>query len=592
MTTLEIDAFEKNAFKSAIDSASESPSPSPLPLQSSLLPGMTPGFGTGFGTGIGGLQTIIQTQLAGKLMSSMQTGNPMIDIMITTCVQAVVLSVVSIGISQISVIASLPGRMAGTTWVYALFLCRQLYYRASSVLCKKRRKYPRMIDIPYISDTRQINELYKAVFWYLTNNDEIDYLHEPYLQFVFEKKISLETRELVKQNLAIHKILSQKQTKKIQYKNHDINYSLSTELITVYTDKDRKRENFKVSLWTELDEAETKDILETFCQHCLVEYSNSLSDSVWKQLIYTNKGTEWTSSPSNNSRKMDTIILKNNLKDQIKTDLQMFLDSEEWYKDRDIPYTRGYMFYGQPGTGKTSMIKAMSLYCKRHIHYLMLSEIANDAELFSLLKSICYKNTILVIEDIDATLAIVKSREKLNASASAGSNTENDTGNSDSSDCDSNKESKSDKNRDRSRNRKREKDRDDDKDDNKENSKLTLSGLLNAIDGVFSCHGRILIMTTNHPEVLDSALIRPGRVDCKYLFDNCSRDQIERLYEMFFNQPVNKQQLVEIKSEFYSPAHIASVFLRYRNNPEDALLHLDDLETRIEPRDGHSPPIH
>ena len=112
-------------------------------------------------------------------------------------------------------------------------------------------------------------------------------------------------------------------------------------------------------------------------------------------------------------------------------------------------------------------------------------------------------------------------------------------------------------------------------------STLTLSGLLNAIDGVFSCHGRILIMTTNHPEVLDEALIRPGRIDGKYLFDNCDKSQIKELYEMFFNRPSNINQIHKITNQEYSPAHITSVFLRYRNKADEALIHLDDIETKI-----------
>ena len=88
----------------------------------------------------------------------------------------------------------------------------------------------------------------------------------------------------------------------------------------------------------------------------------------------------------------------------------MFLNSEEWYQHRDIPYTRGYLFYGHPGTGKTSMIKGLSLFSKRHIHYLMLNEVETDTQLVELIKSINYKETILVIEDIDAMLNVVKSR--------------------------------------------------------------------------------------------------------------------------------------------------------------------------------------
>ncbi len=494
-----------------------------------------------------GLQNMLQMQMINKVMlnlSFLNTGDKFLDSIINTIVQALIITFVSLIVSQLGKIISLI--TTGVTNIYnnSCFAAIRLYYFVKNKLRKESKKYPRCVDIPYISDNRQINELYKAVFWFLTNDTETDYLREPYLQYVFDKKITLDTKDDVKKNLSIHKVLSQQKTKTIKYMNHDIKYSLSTELITVYTDKDRKRENYKVTLWTEIDECEQKDILDDFCKFCLTEYINNLTSSVWTQQIYTNSNGQWVASPSNNSRSIDTIILKDNLKNEIKNDLQLFLNSESWYKERDIPYSRGYLFYGLPGTGKTSMIKAISLYSKRHIHYLMLSEVKSDAELIDLLKKINYKETVLVIEDIDAMSKIVKSREQVSKSSE--------------SDIDEESETKK-----------------------KEESRLTLSGLLNAIDGVFTCHGRILIMTTNHPEVLDSALIRPGRVDSKYLFDNCNIDQIKDLYEMFFSKRADNDQLNNIQNSKYSPAHISSVFLRYRNYPEEALMHLDDECTKI-----------
>lgn len=500
------------------------------------------------------LQNMMQMQVLNKVMTNLsfiQTGIPMIDLVISTIIQAFIISFVTLLVTQLGSFITILKTKASLIFFYISFYIPKLY---NFIFCKKQRKMIfRKVDIPYISDTRQINELYKAVFWFITNNSEIEYLHEPYLQFVFDKKINMETKEYVKKNLNLNKILSQQQTKEIEYKNHKIIYSLSTELITVYTDKDRKRENFKVSLSTYVDEVEQTDVLEQFCQNCLLEYIKNLTDKEWVQQIYTNKDGEWKSSPSNNSRKLDTIILKKGLKEEIKNDLQLFLNSEDWYKNRDIPYTRGYLFYGYPGTGKTSMIKGISTFCKRHIHYLMLSEVKSDSELLELFKKVNYKETILVIEDIDAMIEIVKSREL------------------------------QDKNKDeRDSYDEKQKKKHNKEDDNDEVlNKLTLSGLLNGLDGVFSCHGRILIMTTNHPEVLDSALIRPGRVDAKYLFDNCNKEQIKDLYEMFFNQPVENSQIINIKNDEYSPAHITSVFLRYRNNSKEALLHLDDVERKI-----------
>jgi AAA+ superfamily predicted ATPase len=531
------------------------------------------------------IQNMLQMYTMNKFMSNgtssfLKTGNGDVDHLLGMVLQMMVLGSVTMLMTQLGTVIIYIKQTNNNIIRFVWGIILIIYRFFKQKMFRERKKYYRTVDIPYISDTRQINELYKAVFWFLTNDSEIDYLHEPYLQFVFDKKISVETREAVKRNLSIHKILSQQKSKKISFKNHDITYILSTELITVYTDKDRKRENYKVTLTAVIDEYEKTDVLDEFCQHCLVEYINNLTSSTWTQQIYTNSNGEWKSSPSNNTRKLDTIILKDGLKDEIKSDLQLFLNSEDWYKERDIPYSRGYLFYGYPGTGKTSMIKGMSMYCKRHIHFLMLSEVRSDGELIELLKKINYKETVLVIEDIDAMVDIVKDRESDNSSISSTSSTSSNNDSDDSSNDSSSFKKIGDKiiimtgNGNQQPNQNGEQLQ-------SQKSALTLSGLLNAIDGVFTCHGRILIMTTNHPEVLDAALIRPGRVDSKYLFSNCNKEQIRGLYEMFFNSSANEEQLKNIRNDEYSPAHITSVFLRYRNNYEEALEHLDDIETKV-----------
>ena len=223
----------------------------------------------------------------------------------------------------------------------------------------------------------------------------------------------------------------------------------------------------------------------------------------------------------------------------------------------DHPYTRGYLLYGNPGTGKTSTIRAISNECKRHIHYLSLNEIKSDQQLNELLNGINYKETILVIEDIDAMTAITNRRS-----------------------VEDKKEDKTvhevklevlEKKLDEMTGRRNHS-------EVVNEGKLTLSGLLNALDGVFSHEGRILIMTTNHPEVLDEALIRPGRIDRKFKFTNCDHSMIKKLYKNFFNKEILDKDLEKIEDEFYSPAFITCTFMQYRNESEEALNHINKEE--------------
>ena len=60
-------------------------------------------------------------------------------------------------------------------------------------------------------------------------------------------------------------------------------------------------------------------------------------------------------------------------------------------------------------------------------------------------------------------------------------------------------------------------------------NRLTFSGLLNAIDGVTSTEGRIVFMTTNYRDRLDSALIRPGRVDLQQYVGYCTHSQCVKM---------------------------------------------------------------
>jgi SpoVK/Ycf46/Vps4 family AAA+-type ATPase len=500
---------------------------------------------------------LLQMQVLNKVLSNinLNTGDPFLDNILMTLLQGFLLSMLASATMNITTLLNL----LNTQFKYYISLFINLFYRfyyyLLSKYTKKSKIFLKTVELSYITDSKDINELYKAVSWYLSNNEKIDYLSETSLNFTFIKKIALENKsELIDNNLLINKFIPFGKNKTILYKNRKITYKLSNDLITLYTDREKKRENPKITLWADIDEYDKTDIIEEFCQNCLQSYVNSMISKKWVQQIYTHTKSEWKNGPSNNFRKMETIVLKNNLKKKVKEDLDWFLSSEDWYRDRDIPYYRGYLFHGEPGTGKTSMIKAMSLYAKRHIHYLMLSEISSDSELVELLKKIDYKTTILVIEDIDAMTKIVNSRVNDNEN---NDKLESLNNSNDKETTFSNQEKQP-----------------------KSTSTLTLSGLLNVLDGVFSPHGRILIITTNHPERLDKALLRPGRCDCKYVFDNCNREQIKELYYLYFNDFIDNKDLEFIEENKYSPAHISSLFQLYRNNPKEAFYNLDvDLAT-------------
>ncbi|GMF50920.1 unnamed protein product [Phytophthora fragariaefolia] len=94
------------------------------------------------------------------------------------------------------------------------------------------------------------------------------------------------------------------------------------------------------------------------------------------------------------------------------------------------------------------------------------------------------------------------------------------------------------------------------------NDKLNLSGLLNVLDGVIDCPGRIVIMTTNHPEKLDPALVRPGRVNKKLLLGYMGPKQVQQMIEYYCAAKLDESQVYrlgdtfELSSQAFTPAEI------------------------------------
>lgn len=174
-----------------------------------------------------------------------------------------------------------------------------------------------------------------------------------------------------------------------------------------------------------------------------------------------------------------------------------------FYARRGIPYRRGYLFHGPPGTGKTSMSLALAGYFDLELYIINLAEFSEGdsglMKLFQMLPEKC----IVLLEDIDSAGI---SREKVVLKRLVEDEPKGT----------------------------------DDKDNSKPEQKLlkavTLSGLLNTIDGVGAKEGRVVIMTTNDPDALDRALIRPGRVDREVYFGPVNKHMAKAIFKRMYTK--------------------------------------------------------
>ncbi|KAL6847472.1 hypothetical protein ACP4OV_023325 [Aristida adscensionis] len=181
-----------------------------------------------------------------------------------------------------------------------------------------------------------------------------------------------------------------------------------------------------------------------------------------------------------------TLAMDPARKREIVDDLEMFRDGRDYYAAVGKAWKRGYLLFGPPGTGKSTMIAAMANLLDYDVYDLELTAVKSNTELRRLFIETKGKS-IIVVEDIDCSIDLTGKRKK-----------------------------------------KKSKDKKKKKmppwwEDDDDGRKVTLSGLLNFIDGLWSACGgeRIIIFTTNHREKLDPALIRRGRMDMHIEMSYC-----------------------------------------------------------------------
>lgn len=251
----------------------------------------------------------------------------------------------------------------------------------------------------------------------------------------------------------------------------------------------------------------------------------------------------WLQVANRPVRPMKTIVLDAEQKVQVLADINEYLHpaTPRWYANRGIPLRRGYLFHGPPGTGKTSLSFALAGVFGLDIFVISLLDPSLTEEDLSALFNTLPRRCVVLLEDIDTAglsrtedaFPLPDTAKTTDAAKDAGkTKSDNDWKISDLARAI--RESTAAEQQSSGRRGGRAGGTLTTDPNTGEKKGISLSGLLNAIDGVASHEGRVLIMTTNHPEALDDALIRPGRVDLQVGFSNATREQAGELFRRMY----------------------------------------------------------
>jgi hypothetical protein len=325
----------------------------------------------------------------------------------------------------------------------------------------------------------------------------------------------------------INKINSNEGEREFQFSYDGIEMTFKTDVICDADAITINREEFSIySTYTITCNQEDFSKFENFVDSSIKYYNKyyaefNLKHDKIKLYLSSDEGGYFTSLGTRNKRKLDTIYLPSKQKNAMVDDLTSFLDSKTVikYKKLGITHKKTYLFEGIPGAGKSSFIMALASHFGFNLAIVSFTPKMTDNDLIRLLKCLEEKEenkVFIIFEDMDC---IFKER-KIN-----------------------------DENR----------------------NMVTFSGILNALDGITTRDNMICFITTNYKQNLDSALIRPGRVDYIMRFDYVNKEQVIDIFTTFTERPDKAQEFYDELCRFninISTSLLQQYLLKYINETD------------------------
>jgi chaperone BCS1 len=235
------------------------------------------------------------------------------------------------------------------------------------------------------------------------------------------------------------------------------------------------------------------------------ENTTTLYHAVGSPESWRGHGLIWTKGACRPARSLDSVALEHSKKDAMVKDIAYYLTPEcqRFYANRGYPYRRGFLLYGPPGTGKTSFCVALAGHFNLDVYILSVSDQnMSDQQLERLFANLPDK-CIVLLEDVDSAGLTREISTAEHKRRRLHNNSDYDSFNGLAEE---------------------------------HRTGITLSGLLNCIDGPMSKDGRIICLTSNAPDSLDPALVRPGRCDHKVLFGYTSEEISTQLFQHLYTK--------------------------------------------------------